>query len=144
MFQGMFRKRGRPPDPLPIGGYDMSSNEEDSQIPVHQLLEAPGQLPLPSVRELESNVVVQQERNEGNNELAQPSLSQSSQNVDNIESLQERSLALNPQQIHILDSKVDTDAVLNGHKISEHFLSRMILRSIDFDIYHANEVHSWS
>ena len=97
MFQGMFRKRGRPPDPLPLGGYDMPSNEEDSQIPVHQLLEAPRQLPLPSVRELESNMVVQQERNEGNNELVQPSLSQSSQHVDNIENLQERRLALNPQ-----------------------------------------------
>ena len=82
MFQGMFRKRGRPPEPLPIGGHDTSSNEESSQIPVHQLLETPRQLPLPSVRELESNVVVvQQERIEGNNELVQPSLSRSSQHV---------------------------------------------------------------
>ena len=98
MFQGMFRKRGRPPEPLPIGGYDTSSNEESSQIPVHQLLEAPRQLPLPSVREFESNVVVQQERNEGNNELVQPNLSQSSQHVDNIENLQERRLAFDPLQ----------------------------------------------
>ena len=66
-------------------------------ISVHQLLEAPRQLPLPSVRELESNVVAQQERNEGNDELVQPSLSQSSQHVDNIENSQERRLALNPQ-----------------------------------------------
>ena len=54
MFQGMFRKRRRPSDPLPI---DTSSNEEDSQMPVHQLLEAPRQSPLPFVRELELNVV---------------------------------------------------------------------------------------
>ena len=27
-------------------------------------------------------------------------------------------------KIHIFDSKVDTDAVLDGHTISEHFLSR--------------------
>ena len=99
MFQGMFRKHGRPPEPLPIGGYDTSLNEEDSQIPVHQLLEAPRQLPLPSVRELESNVVVQQGRNEGNNELVQPNVLQSSQHVDNIEDSQERRLALNPQQL---------------------------------------------
>ena len=73
MFQGMFRKRGRPPEPLPIGGYDISSNEESTQIPVHQLLEAPRQLPWPSVREFEP--IAQQERIEGNNELVQPSLS---------------------------------------------------------------------
>ena len=44
-------------------------------------------------------MVVQQQGNEGNNELVQPSLSQSSQHVDNIESLQERRSALNPQQV---------------------------------------------
>ena len=43
-------KRGRPPDPLPIGGYDKTSDEEVLPVPVHQLLEAPRQLPLPSVR----------------------------------------------------------------------------------------------
>ena len=88
MFQGMFRKRGRPPEPLPIGGYDTS-----------QLLEAPRQLPLPSVREFESNVVVQQQGNEGNHELVQPSLSQPSQHFDNIKSLQERPLVFDPQQV---------------------------------------------
>ena len=37
MFQGMFRKRGRPPEPLPIGGYDKPNNEqEETSIPVHQ------------------------------------------------------------------------------------------------------------
>ena len=97
MFQGMFRKCGRPPDPLPIGGYDKPSDEESLQIPVHQLLETPRQLPLPSVRELEPNTVLQQERNEGSNLLAQPVLSQSSQHVENIASSRERRLALNPQ-----------------------------------------------
>ena len=97
MFQGMFRKRGSPPEPLPIGGYDRSLNEESTQIPVHQLLEAPIQLPLPSVREFEP--VAQQERIEGDNELVQPSLSQPSQHVDNIEHLQDRHLALNPRQV---------------------------------------------
>ena len=57
MFQGMFRKRGRPPDPpLQIGGSDNSSNEESNQIPVHQLRDAPRQLPLPAVREFEQSV----------------------------------------------------------------------------------------
>ena len=104
MFQGMFRKRGRPPEPLPIGGCDKSSDEESLPVPVHQLLEAPRQLPLPSVRQLEPSVIAQQERNEGNNELVQPILSQSSQHVDNnhnIESSQERRLALNPRQYMI-------------------------------------------
>ena len=32
----MFRKRGRPPDPLPIGGYDKTSDEEVLPVPVHQ------------------------------------------------------------------------------------------------------------
>ena len=45
MFQGMFRKRGRPPDPpLQIGGYDRSSHDQESnQIPGHQLRDAPRQ-----------------------------------------------------------------------------------------------------
>ena len=62
MFQGMFRKRARPPEPLPIGGYEKPSDEESLPVPVHQLLEAPRQLPLPSVRELEPSMIVQQER----------------------------------------------------------------------------------
>ena len=41
MFQGMFRKRGRPPEQLPIGGYDRLNDEETGQIPDHQSLEAP-------------------------------------------------------------------------------------------------------
>ena len=93
MFQGMFRKRGRPPDPLPIGGYDKPNDDESTQIPVHQLLEAPRQLPLPSVRELEPDVVMQQERDVGNNLSVQPF---SSQYVDNMSNSQERRLTLNP------------------------------------------------
>ena len=70
---GMFRNRGRPPDPLPIGGYEQPSNEESNQIPVHQLMETPRQLPLPSVRELEQDVVMQQESNEVTNAIVEPS-----------------------------------------------------------------------
>ena len=95
MFEGMFRKRGRPPDPLPIGGYDKPSDEESTQIPVHQLLEAPRQLPLPSVRELESDVVMQQEQNVGNDLRVQPF---SSQHVDNMSTSQERRLVYDPLQ----------------------------------------------
>ena len=99
MFQGMFRKRGRPPEPLPIGRYYKSSDEESLPVPVHQLFGSAETVPLPSVTELEPSMVAQQERNEGNNELVQPSLSQSSQHVDNIESSQERRLAYNPRQV---------------------------------------------
>ena len=96
MFQGMFRKRGRPPDPLPIGGYNKPTDEESTQISVHQLLEAPRQLPLPSVREFELDAVMQQENNEGNTLTMQPL---SSQHVDNISASQARRLSLNPQQV---------------------------------------------
>ena len=99
MFQGMFRKRGRPPDPLPIGGYEQASNEESNQIPVHQLMEAPRQLPLPSVRELEQDAVMQQEITEVNNALVEPSSSQSLQHDDNMLNPQDRRLALKPQQV---------------------------------------------
>ena len=54
MFQGMFRKRGRPPElPLQIGGYDEPNQNESIQIPGHQLRNAPRQLPLPAVREFD-------------------------------------------------------------------------------------------
>ena len=63
MFQGMFRKRGRPPEPpLQIGGFDKPSHEEIDQIPAHQLRDAPRQLPLPAVREYEPSAIVQQEQ----------------------------------------------------------------------------------
>ena len=92
----MFRKRGRPPDPLPIGGYEKPNDDQSSQIPVHQLLEAPRQLPLPSVRELESDVVMQHERDEGTRLSVQPALSQ---HVDDMLNLQDRRLAYNPLQV---------------------------------------------
>ena len=63
MFQGMFRKRGRPPEQMPIGGYDRQDDRESQQIPNHQLLEAPRQLPLPSCQEFDQDVVMQQESN---------------------------------------------------------------------------------
>ena len=96
MFQGMFRKRGRPPDPFPIGGYDKPNEEENAQIPVHQLLEAPRQLPLPSVREFEQDVVMQPEVDVGNNLGAQPF---STHHVDNMSNSQDRRLAINPLQV---------------------------------------------
>ena len=96
MFQGMFQKRGRPPEPLPIGGYDKPNDDESTQVPVHQLLEAPRQLPLPSVRELEPDVIVQQEQDVGNNLSVQPF---SSQHVDDMSTSQERRLVYNPLQV---------------------------------------------
>ena len=76
MFQGMFRKRGRPPDPpLQIGGYDKPTREESEQIPAHQLREAPKQLPLPPVREFESDAIMQQEQPGFNNAIVESSSS---------------------------------------------------------------------
>ena len=93
MFQGMFRKRGRPPEQLPIGGYDKPNDEETGQIPDHQLLEAPRQLPLPSVREFEQDVVLQQEIDAGTKLSVQPF---STQHVGNMSNSQDRRLALDP------------------------------------------------
>ena len=98
MFQGMFRKRGRPPEPLPIGGYEQLSNEESNQIPVHQLMETPRQLPLPPVRELEQDAIMQQETTEVNNAIVEPSSSQSLQQDDNLLNPQDRRLVIKPQQ----------------------------------------------
>ena len=54
MFQGMFRKRGRPPEPpLQIDGYDEPIQDDNIQIPDHQLRNAPRQLPLPAVGEFD-------------------------------------------------------------------------------------------
>ena len=96
MFQGMFRKRGRPPEQLPIGGYENSDQQGVGQIPVHQSLvplEEPKQLPLPSVREFEHDVVMQHEIDAGNNPFAQLRLQQQS---DNQQVSQDRRLAYNP------------------------------------------------
>ena len=84
MFQGMFRKRGRPPDPpLQIGGYDnLDQRQEDTQIPGHQLRDAPRQLPLPSVREFEQGTEAQQEQPGFNNAIVEPSLLSHQHDVD--------------------------------------------------------------
>ena len=119
MFQGIFRKRGRPPDLLPIRGYEQPANEESNQILVHQLVEAPRQLPLPSVRELEQDAIMQQEITEGSNALVEPSSSQPVQQ-DDTSNPQDRRLALNPEQvmspnqaIPILPQEADTFNVPN-------------------------------
>ena len=97
MFQGMFRKRGRPPEPpLQIGGYDKPSHEESNQIPVHQLRDAPRQLPLPSVREFEQSEVVQQEQPGFNNAIVGSSSSQQEHDVDMLD-LHNRCLSNNPR-----------------------------------------------
>ena len=120
MFQGMFRKCGRPPDSLPIGGYEQPSNEESNQIPVHQLMEAPRQLPLPSVRELDQDAIMQQETIEVSNALVGSSSSQPLRQDDNMLNPQDRRLALKPQQvmsrnqaIPILSQEADTFHVPN-------------------------------
>ena len=71
------------------GGYNKPNDDQSAQIPVHKLLEAPRQLPLPSVRELELDDGVQQERDEGNKLIVQPVLTE---HVDNM---------LNPQDRHV-------------------------------------------
>ena len=98
MFQGMFHKRGRPPEQLPIGGSEKPNEEETGQIPVHQSLvplETPRQLPLPSVGEFE-HVVMQQEDIVGNDLSVQPMLSQQS---DIISSSKDKRSANNPLQV---------------------------------------------
>ena len=87
MFQGMFRKRGRPPDlPLQIGGYDKPGHEERNQIPVHQLRDAPRQLPLPAVREFEQSTDLQQEQPGFNNAIVESSSSTQQHDVDMLDS----------------------------------------------------------
>ena len=97
MFQGMFRKRGRPPEPpLQIGGYDKPSHEETDQIPAHQLRDAPRQLPLPAVRECEQSAIVQQEQPGFNNAIVESGLLQPQHDVDMSDS-QNRRLSINPR-----------------------------------------------
>ena len=94
----MFRRRGRPPEQLPIGGYENSDQQEIELIPVpHSLVspEEPRQLPLPSVREFERDVVMQQENDAGNNPSAQLRLQQQSNDQ---QIAQDRRLAFNPLQ----------------------------------------------
>ena len=100
MFQDMFRKRGRPPEPpLQIGGYDKPSHEESNQIPGHQLRDAPRQLPLPAVREFEQNVIMEQEQQGLGNAIVESSSSQEIQHdVDMLDS-HNRRLPINPRQV---------------------------------------------
>ena len=60
MFEGDVSKRGQPPEQLLIGGYDKPNDEEIGQIPVHQSLEAPRQLLLPSVGNLNKMLLCNQ------------------------------------------------------------------------------------
>ena len=120
MFQGMCRNRGRPPDPLPIGGYEQPSNEESNQIPVHQLMETPRQLPLPPVREFEQNATMQQESTETSNAFVESSSLQPVSQDDNMLNPQERRLALQSRQvmspnqaIPIVPQEVETFSVPN-------------------------------
>ena len=112
MFQGMFRKRGRPPDPpLQIGGYDKLRHEESDQIPVHQLRDAPRQLPLPAVREFEQSTDIQQEQPGFSNAIVESSsLPQHQHDVDMLDS-HHRRLSQNPRQIEL------TLILLNSHSI---------------------------
>ena len=104
MFQGMFRKRGRPPDPpLQIGGYDNSSQgQENIQIPGHQLRDAPRQLPLPSVREFEQSPDVQQEQPGFSNAIVEFSSLSQQHDVDMLDS-HNRRLSQDPQQNLFVD-----------------------------------------
>ena len=110
MFQGMFRKRGRPPDPpLQIGGYDKPGHEERNQIPVHQLRDAPRQLPLPAVREFE-----QRHKIYNKNAIVESSSSTQQHDVDMLDSHHRRlshtqGQVMSPNQaIPNMPSEVDT------------------------------------
>ena len=98
MFQGMFRKRGRPPEPpLQIGGYDnLDQGQEDTQIPSHQLRDAPRQLPLPSVREFEQSTDVQQEQQGLSNAIVELNPLSQQHDVDMLDS-HNRRLSQDPQ-----------------------------------------------
>ena len=92
MFQGMFRKRGRPPEPpLQIGGYDEPIQDESIQIPGHQLRDAPRQLPLPAVREFDQVETAEQEQPGFNQAIVESSSLQQQQiDVDMLDSHNQR------------------------------------------------------
>ena len=92
MFQGMFRKRGRPPEPpLQIGGYDEPNQNDSTQIPGHQLRNAPRQLPLPAVREFDQVEVAEQEQPGFNQAIVESSSVQQRQiDVDMLDSHNQR------------------------------------------------------
>ena len=99
MFQGMFRKRGRPPEPpLQIGGYDEPNQNESIQIPGHQLRNAPRQLPLPAVREFDQVEVAEQEQSGFNQAIVESSSVQQRQiDVDMLDSHNQRLIPNNPR-----------------------------------------------
>ena len=99
MFQGMFRKRGRPPEPpLQIGGYDEPIQDESIQIPGHQLRDAPRQLPLPAVREFDQVEIAEQEQPGFNQAIVESSSLQQQQiDVDMLDSHNQR-LIPSPRQ----------------------------------------------
>ena len=106
MFQGMLRKRGRPPEPpLQIGGYDEPSYEESNQIPAHQLRDAPRQLPLPPVREFGQSEVVQQEQPGLNNAMVESNSSQQGQHDVDMLNSYDRRLSNNPRENQTLLSR---------------------------------------
>ena len=79
--------------------YDNSSHEESNQIPVHQLRDAPRQLPLPAVREFEQNIEIQQGQPGFSNAIVESSsLPQQQHDVDMLDSYHRR-LSQNPRQV---------------------------------------------
>ena len=100
MFQGMFRKRGRPPEPpLQIGGYDEANKNDSTQIPGHQLRNAPRQLPLPAVREFDQVEVAEQEQSGFNQAIVESSSVQQRQiDVDMVDLHNQRLIPSNPQK----------------------------------------------
>ena len=117
MFQGMFRKRGRPPDPpLQIGGYDnLNQQQGDTQIPGHQLRDAPRQLPLPSVREFEQGTDVQQEQPGFNNAIVELSQSSHQHDVDMLDSYNRR-LSQDPQHVICSDQGIQERVLENPRR----------------------------
>ena len=108
MFQGMFRKRGRPPEPpLQIGGYDEPNQNESIQIPGHQLRNAPRQLPLPAVREFDQVEVAEQEQSGFNQAIVESSSVQQRQiDVDMLDSHNQRLIPNNPQNSTVFGQKL--------------------------------------
>ena len=104
MFQGMFRKRGRPPEPpLQIGGYDEPNQEESTQIPGHQLRDAPRQLPLPAVREFDQVGIAEQEQPGLNQAIVESSSVQQQQlDVDMLDSHNRRLIPIPGQRFTTL------------------------------------------
>ena len=104
MFQGMFRKRGRPPEPpLQIGGYDEPIQDESIQIPGHQLRNAPRQLPLPAVREFDQVEIAEQEQPGFNQAMVESSSVQQQQiDVDMLDSHNQRLIPIPRHYVSLL------------------------------------------